>query len=94
MQWPHVATVAMAPAQVKFHTHEYDYKGHNLASTTVTQYHSGVGYTQGFPKLTKTCSHFPKIHCPALISKAGYNGNNGYSVQRLVAKVRDTVANG
>ena len=30
---------------VKFHTHEYDYKGHNPASRAVTLYHSGVGYS-------------------------------------------------
>ena len=28
-----------------FHTHEYDYKGRNLASTAVILYHSGVGYS-------------------------------------------------
>ncbi len=30
---------------MKFHTHEYDYKGHNLASTAVTLYYSGVGHS-------------------------------------------------
>ena len=30
---------------MKFRTHEYDYKGRNLASTAVTQYYSGVGYS-------------------------------------------------
>ena len=46
MQWPRVVIFAMAPPQVKFHTHEYDYKGCNLASTAVTLYHydSEVGY--------------------------------------------------
>ena len=30
---------------MKFHTYECDYEGHNLASTAVTLYYSGVGYT-------------------------------------------------
>ena len=42
MHWPHVATVAMVQPRVLFHTHEYDYKGHNLA---VTLYYRGVGYS-------------------------------------------------
>ena len=35
----------MAPPQIKNNMHEYDYKGHNLASAAVTLYHSGVGYS-------------------------------------------------
>ena len=53
---------------------------------------------QGFPKLAKSCSHFPKILLTgADLKHTGCNGNNGkigYSVQGLVAKVKDTVANG
>ena len=51
----------------------------------------------GFPKLTKSCSHFPKILLISVDSKAGCKGNNdknGYSIQGLVAKVKNTVANG
>ena len=56
-----------------------------------------VSIPQGFLKLTKSCSHFPKILLTSAFSKAGYKGNNGkngYSIQGLVAKVKGTLANG
>ena len=37
---------------------------------------------------------FQRYYCPVLISKAGYNGKNGYPIQGLIAKMKDTVANG
>jgi hypothetical protein len=50
---------------------------------------------QGFLKYKKTCNHFLKIFTkPVLISKPGCQGNSGkigYSIQGLVAKVKDTV---
>ena len=54
---------------------------------------------KGFPKLAKSCSHFYQILPITADIKAGctYIGCNveiGYSVQGLVAKVKDTVANG
>ena len=47
---------------------------------------------QGFPKLTKSCSRFPKILL--INADQGTNGKIGYLVWGLVAKVKDTVANG
>ena len=56
--------------------------------------HSGTGVR---PKHTKSCTHFPKI---LLTSASSQNwvvketiAKNGYTVQGLVAKVMDTVAN-
>ena len=49
----------------------------------------------GVPEAYKIISQ--RYECPVLMSEAGYKGNNdktGYSVQGLVAKVKDTVANG
>ena len=55
-------------------------------------------YYQGFLELTKSCSHFLKV----LLTTADFKSllykevmvKIGYSVQGLVAKVNDTVANG
>lgn len=52
---------------------------------------------QEFPKLTESCSHFPETLLTGLVSKEGCkrnSGENGYSVRGLVAKVKETVANG
>ena len=61
--------------------------------------HIAVCPTQGFPKLTESYSHFQEILTTSADLKTGCKGNddrNGYtySVQGLVAEVRDTVANG
>ena len=50
---------------------------------------------QGFPKVTKSCSHFPKILLTSgdLTSRL-YRKVIGYSSQGPVAKVKDTIANG
>ena len=53
----------------------------------------------GFPKLIKSCSHFYRMLPYTADIRAGcvYIGCNveiGYLVQGLVAKVKDTVANG
>ena len=59
--------------------------------------HQNFELFQGFPKLTSSCSHFSKILLTSVHRKASCeenNGKNGYSVQGLVAKVKDTVANG
>ena len=46
MQWPHLATVAMVPPQIKCHTHEYDYNHKTLTEQLLhCNYHSGVGYS-------------------------------------------------
>ena len=54
---------------------------------------------QGFPKLTKSCSHFPKILSTSADLKSQLHrkkgvGGIGFIVLELVAKVKDTVANG
>ena len=53
---------------------------------------------QGVPRsLRNLVANSHKYYWPVLISKAGYKGNNGkigYSIQGLVAKVKDTAANG
>ena len=55
--------------------------------------------SQGFPKLTKSCSHFYQILPNTADIKVSCiyvecNEKIGYLVQGLVAKVKDTVANG
>ena len=64
MQWPHVATLAMVPPQVKFHTHEYEYKGYNLASAAVTLYHSG--YSPSLSIIYSCCQSLHSLGPPAL----------------------------
>ena len=53
--------------------------------------------SQGFPKLTKSSSHFYQILPNTADIKSELhikcNEKIGYSVQGLVAKVKDTVAN-
>ena len=58
--------------------------------------HHRCGGFQGFPKVIKSCSHFSKTLLTTADIKAGCIGNKkiGYSVQGLVAKVKDTVVNG
>ena len=57
--------------------------------------------SQGLPKLTKSYSHFPLCILltngdlkSRLYKKVGMTKIIGFSVQELVAKVKDTVANG
>ena len=60
------------------------------------------GCCQGFPKHIKSCSHFSKIllitaDIKTLILKQVVKeamGKIAYSVQGLVAKVKDTIADG
>ena len=52
---------------------------------------------QGFPKLTKFVAISQRYHQPILTLRAGCIGvmaKIGYSVQELVAKLKDTIANG
>ena len=66
-------------------------RAERIAQEEIVSCHRNLSTSyQGSPKLTKSCSHFPKI----LQFKAGCEGNIGYSIQGLVAKVKDTVANG
>ena len=54
--------------------------------------------TKGFPKLTKSPNHFPKILLTSGDLKSRLYGKSmakiGYSIQGLVAKVKDTIMNG
>ena len=51
--------------------------------------------SQGFPKLTKFCSQFPTILLTnADLNSQLYRKQWRYSVQGLLAKVKNTVANG
>ena len=67
----------------------------NLVMATHTLVH-----TQGFPKHIKSSSsssNFSRILLISIDLKKGCKGNNSendYEVQRLLAKVKDTVANG
>jgi hypothetical protein len=64
-------------------------------------YINQLAYTyQGFPKLIKSCSHFSSTSILPItvnIKSSLYRkvmAKIGYSIQGLVAKVKDTVANG
>ena len=54
-------------------------------------------HTSGSRSLQNLVAISPKYYWPVLVTKAGCkgdNGKNGYSIQGLVAKVKDTVSNG
>ena len=58
---------------------------------------SGTVHVRGSQSLQNLVAIFQRYNQPVLTSTAGCMGKDGkigYSIQRLVAKVKDTVANG